>query len=483
MSVAVDMAEVEEDLNEAPKPTEGKGVARDTLNIISTTLSRVALDIAVSADEIKDVADIAQHDVQEFDGFVEQLIELQTTASEISNNISEANVVSNEANNEIKHSRETVESTNEQINKLIKAVEASDERLSQLNAALENVGNITNVINGIAKQTNLLALNATIEAARAGEAGKGFSVVANEVKALASSTSEATTQIEDTLAEIKNGFELLNSTSRETGRTAENVKECSSSFNEILEKVSGAIETIDRTNGIIDQQMEIVNATCSDFSAVSNKVSTNMKKSSSKLVEVSGTMRKVADDSDDLVLQSITSGTNKEEAKIINQASAAVELINTKISEAMASGAISEAELFDRNHEEVPGTDPVQHIAKFSKFVDQTFQDLIEDVVSTDERIKWCALIDDTAYISANILAVSKPQGSDPVWNTANCRNHRYFLDLTGRRSGMNQEPLLLQTYQRDMGGGNFVPMKDISAPIFINGRHWGGFRIGYTPE
>ncbi|CAN0501427.1 unnamed protein product, partial [Scytosiphon promiscuus] len=154
------------------------GVARDTLNIISTTLSRVALDIAVSADEIKDVADIAQHDVQEFDGFVEQLIELQTTASEISNNISEANVVSNEANNEIKHSRETVESTNEQINKLIKAVEASDERLSQLNAALENVGNITNVINGIAKQTNLLALNATIEAARAGEAGKGFSVVA-----------------------------------------------------------------------------------------------------------------------------------------------------------------------------------------------------------------------------------------------------------------------------------------------------------------
>jgi methyl-accepting chemotaxis protein len=33
------------------------------------------------------------------------------------------------------------------------------------------------------------------------------------------------------------------------------------------------------------------------------------------------------------------------------------------------------------------------------------------------------------------------------------------------------------------MGGGNYVLMKDISAPIFVRGRHWGGFRMGYKPE
>lgn len=40
-------------------------------------------------------------------------------------------------------------------------------------------------------------------------------------------------------------------------------------------------------------------------------------------------------------------------------------------------------------------------------------------------------------------------------------------------------KPLLLQTYRRDMGGGKFVLMKDLSAPIHVNGRHWGAFRMG----
>jgi methyl-accepting chemotaxis protein len=66
------------------------------------------------------------------------------------------------------------------------------------------------------------------------------------------------------------------------------------------------------------------------------------------------------------------------------------------------------------------------------------------------------------------------------VWNAANCRNHRIFNDRAGRAAGSHTKPFLLQTYRRDMGGGTFVMMKDASAPIFVNGRHWGGFRMGY---
>jgi methyl-accepting chemotaxis protein len=76
---------------------------------------------------------------------------------------------------------------------------------------------------------------------------------------------------------------------------------------------------------------------------------------------------------------------------------------------------------------------------------------------------------------------VSQPQGDDPVWNAAHCRNRRIFGDRTGLTCGRNTEPFIVQTYRRDMGGGNFVMMKDASAPIWVNGRHWGGFRIGYT--
>ena len=49
---------------------------------------------------------------------------------------------------------------------------------------------------------------------------------------------------------------------------------------------------------------------------------------------------------------------------------------------------------------------------------------------------------------------------------------------LADEAAGRSVEPFLVQTYRRDMGGGHFVMMKDISAPITVRGRHWGGLRL-----
>ena len=84
-----------------------------------------------------------------------------------------------------------------------------------------------------------------------------------------------------------------------------------------------------------------------------------------------------------------------------------------------------------------------------------------------------------TASCRRTTAAFSQPQGRDPAWNTANCRNRRIFNDRTGLAAGQQAKPFLVQTYRRDMGGGTFALMKDISAPIRVKGRHWGGFRIG----
>ena len=58
-------------------------------------------------------------------------------------------------------------------------------------------------------------------------------------------------------------------------------------------------------------------------------------------------------------------------------------------------------------------------------------------------------------------------------------RTKRVFGDPVGKRCGDHELPFLLQTYRRDTG----EIMHDISAPVHVKGRHWGGVRIGYRTE
>ena len=114
------------------------------------------------------------------------------------------------------------------------------------------------------------------------------------------------------------------------------------------------------------------------------------------------------------------------------------------------------------------------------QFADRVLPTVQEPVLDMDRRVVFCAAVDRNGYLPTHNRKFSQPQTADPVWNMAHCRNRRIFDDRVGLKAGRNTDAFLLQVYRRDMGGGNFVLMKDVSAPITVEGRHWGGLRLAY---
>jgi methyl-accepting chemotaxis protein len=116
-------------------------------------------------------------------------------------------------------------------------MERSNVAMERISASSSKISRIIGMIDDIAFQTNLLALNASVEAARAGEAGRGFGVVAIEVRRLAQSAAQASSEvkvlIEHSAAEVVAGGSLVSEATEQLISMVASIKDSAMLIREI----------------------------------------------------------------------------------------------------------------------------------------------------------------------------------------------------------------------------------------------------------
>ena len=179
----------------------------DSLNELLTDINGVANSVASSSSQIlqssSELTTGSNEQAHKSSMLATAIEEMSSTVSEVAMQSNHASESATESGRQANLGGDIVRDTVNGINKLSEVVGAASSTVDKLGSRSDEIGAVIQVINGIAEQTNLLALNAAIEAARAGEQGRGFAVVADEVRALAARTSEATKEVANSIGAIQ----------------------------------------------------------------------------------------------------------------------------------------------------------------------------------------------------------------------------------------------------------------------------------------
>lgn len=445
---------------EAPAPAAAAPDLHAAVGAISRQASRLGHDAAEVRGLIEDTARISEQQASAVQALAGQVTEVQRAQGGIADTTTESLKA-------VERAREAVALVGAEVGGIV-------ETLKQVAAA---AGQITQ----IALQTRLVAFNASVEAGRAGEAGRGFGVVAGAVKDLSAQVEASSKAIMSTVAELNSRVGALAVEIRLPSGTQANAETNTAQGEAHKGAFHRALAEVQDGVGRISVAAEQSRGICDGLSGQMRAIEREIQRSGQSLTIANTRSEAFLKVSETLIEVVADCGIDTDDTPYIRGAQQAASQIAQLLEDALRTSAIGAADLFDEAYQPLPGTNPAQHTTRFVALADRLFPQVQERMLGLSEKVVYCIAVDRNGYVATHNKQYCHPQRpGETTWNTANSRYRRIFNDRTGLASARNTRPFLLQTYRRDMGGGNFVVMKEAAAPITVNGRHWGGLRLAF---
>jgi methyl-accepting chemotaxis protein len=452
----------------------------DNVREMFLNIRTMGVQIAVNTLKVSNQVEVSSRNSMEQGTLAQDIFassqETNAAHSEISTNTQEICASTSNHLETAQNSFKELMETNDSINSMTEKIAGYTLTIGQMDVESQDIKKIVSLIKSIATQTSLLSLNAAIEAARAGQAGKGFAIVADEVKALAEQVNAASEDIAD---KINNMLAHIETCINETEDISQVAKATQTAVSRSCDSFKGMITDLEKS----DDQLQSITASVEELSAANNEVHGKVSHINQISREVSDTMEEARTSTDDLY--QITENLQRMNARyktgkgygehIVGEVRKARSKIRKNLEKMLERGI----DIFDRDYQPVPGTNPQKFRTAYTDAFAREFQSIYDKLVSDTKGGVFAVCVDINGYAATHNSFCSQPLTGNPDIDTVNSRDQRIFDDPSSLTAATSTAPVLLHTYQRDDG----EILSEFAMPIFVNGKHWGALRFGCSPE